>query len=838
MNSLKFRVLSSAFIVATTVIGFAPNASAQIEEIVVTTRKRAENLQDVPIAITAITADTITRRGISTIEDLTKVTTGINLDEGLSKQDTRIMIRGLSPTRGRQNVAVLMDDVDLSSEAISSAGGSFFIIPRLFDVERIDVVKGPQSALFGRSAFAGAINYITRKPGDKFEASVGADFGSYGKQEGRLSVSGPVVEDKLSVGVTGAAWNFNGFYKSATTNANVGGFDGRGGAAAAVFKPNDILKFSVRAEYSKDHFDIEARTYIAPSIFTLNLPSSAVNQGIPNIPVGSTTVVSPYLGEIPKASALPPVRQSRNPRTDRDYPGTDRTIKSVTLRSEADFTDVQLVSITHYGAAYATQFLDNLVEGDYTTVNSIQETHFVTDNRMTSEDLRLQSNNPSSRLTWTLGGLFWNEKTVQDGLSNACISTAGGCGPILAGLGVSRPSFLPTANVYKRNTHHYSIYGIAAFKITDDLTVEAQFRHAWEAEHITAPTNSILIGCVGGQRTVVAGVIRCLVPAPQVQTPTVTGYGSTATGSQFWTPRATVNYKLNPDLMVYVSAANGKKPGGSLSLISPTLLANGTVDFSSTKFLQESLWVYEVGTKAEFFDKRLRVNADGYYQDFKNKQESGTRTGPDGLPLAGPGNAKKARVWGLEADVAYVVNNNLTLTGSYSYADAKYVEFTLQQTTAANIALAGNCTVVRPATGTPFCSVSYAGKALVLSPKHNFNLGGAWKQNLSGDLDWTVEIDTKYVGKRFTSFDNSTWLGSYWTADARVGVQAPKWSIVGYVTNLFDDDTLKAGTVNLPDFNTGFISGGVTPQNPGLVSGTLASLPDKRQFGVRVNYSF
>jgi iron complex outermembrane receptor protein len=115
----------------------------QIEEIVVTTRKRAENLQDVPIVITAFTAATMLNRGIADIEDLTKYTPGVIYDEGFAKQDIRISIRGLSPTRGRQNAAILMDDVDISSEALLSAGGSMFVNPRLFDLERLEVVKGP-----------------------------------------------------------------------------------------------------------------------------------------------------------------------------------------------------------------------------------------------------------------------------------------------------------------------------------------------------------------------------------------------------------------------------------------------------------------------------------------------------------------------------------------------------------------------------------------------------------------------------------------------------------------------------------------------------------------------
>ena len=162
---------------------FAMETFAAMEDIVVTTRKREENLQTVPIAIEALGGEEILRKGITDLQKLTQQSSSLKLDQGFSPQDLRINIRGLSPTRGRQNVAVLQDGIDISSESIGTAGGSLLINPRLFDLERVEIVKGPQMALYGRSAFAGAINYITRKPGDEFEADVRADVGNYGHQE-------------------------------------------------------------------------------------------------------------------------------------------------------------------------------------------------------------------------------------------------------------------------------------------------------------------------------------------------------------------------------------------------------------------------------------------------------------------------------------------------------------------------------------------------------------------------------------------------------------------------------------------------------------------------------
>jgi outer membrane receptor protein involved in Fe transport len=141
-------------------------AIAGAEEMIVTTRKSEENLQKVPIAVDVITAEDIATKGITSTADVAKYLPSMQFDQGFAPQDTRIVIRGLSPTRGRQNVAVLLDGIDITSQSIQSNGGTLLINPRLFDAERVEVVKGPQNALYGRTAFAGAINYVSRQPTD------------------------------------------------------------------------------------------------------------------------------------------------------------------------------------------------------------------------------------------------------------------------------------------------------------------------------------------------------------------------------------------------------------------------------------------------------------------------------------------------------------------------------------------------------------------------------------------------------------------------------------------------------------------------------------------------
>ncbi len=222
---------------------------AQIEEVIVTTRKREESLQEVPIAVNAINAAEIDRKAISSVADITKGLSSIEFDEGASRSDTRITIRGLSPTRGRQNVAVLVDGIDVSTEAISSSGGGVLLNTRLVDIERIEVVKGPQMALYGRSAFAGAIQYITKDPSDEFEATVAADANGDDQYSATLGLSGPVFGDKLGLRFNAAVWDEPGFYDNTITGHSLGDDEGYGLALSAKSQLTDSFSLKFRAEY-------------------------------------------------------------------------------------------------------------------------------------------------------------------------------------------------------------------------------------------------------------------------------------------------------------------------------------------------------------------------------------------------------------------------------------------------------------------------------------------------------------------------------------------------------------------------------------------------------------
>ena len=256
---------SLALVTGTVVASLAMPAVAQevvgLEEVVVTARKREENLQDVALSITAFQAADLERLNVGSISDVAALDSSLIFERGYGATDTRITIRGLSPTRGRNNVAVLVDGIDISSESIAVAGGSLLATQRLVDIERVEIVKGPQSALYGRSAFAGAIQYVTKDPSKEAEGSVRGDFGDYGRQTVSASLSGP-VNDSLGLRFNGAYWNEDGIYRNVTTGNKVGGGDGWGAALTGKWQPSDAFSVKARLEYTDDSYEQAAQALI------------------------------------------------------------------------------------------------------------------------------------------------------------------------------------------------------------------------------------------------------------------------------------------------------------------------------------------------------------------------------------------------------------------------------------------------------------------------------------------------------------------------------------------------------------------------------------------------
>ena len=305
----------------------AANADSDPNTITVTARLREETLQDVPLSVNAVGAETIEREGLRRIDDLTRISAALTYDIGGFPNDTRPALRGMQAERGRPSVAVLLDGQDLSGENISIAGGGSALRTSLFDLERIEVVKGPQATLYGRNAFAGAINYITKKPsmtwGGRFEmeAASGGLFSATG------SITGPIAPDVLAFRLNASARKFDGYYRNPVNGGQVGGERSQGVAASLLLTPTTGLSITGRIQYSDEKMTDNATAFIPANARlpvlggtfappgppgTPQVPCPAVLTGLPATTVASCTRGT-VVGEIAATEAN--LQMSLNPLT-------------------------------------------------------------------------------------------------------------------------------------------------------------------------------------------------------------------------------------------------------------------------------------------------------------------------------------------------------------------------------------------------------------------------------------------------------------------------------------------------------------------------------------------
>jgi iron complex outermembrane recepter protein len=252
----------------------AEETNGQLDTVVVSSRKIVENVQDVPIAIQAFDARKLEQDHLADIAGIARMTPSLNFQVGLLPSDTRPAIRGILAERGRPNVAILVDGVDATTDSAFVAGGGILANLRFVDVDRVEIVEGPQNVLYGRSAISGAIDYVTKRPGRNFEAEVSADGARFGTYELKGAMSAP-LNDSTSVRLTAGHWSTDGWAHNPRTGGLLGDGSVTGTSLAVLFKPSETFSAFLRGQYSKEHYGPAPRTF-ASSV----LPNGNTNTAV------------------------------------------------------------------------------------------------------------------------------------------------------------------------------------------------------------------------------------------------------------------------------------------------------------------------------------------------------------------------------------------------------------------------------------------------------------------------------------------------------------------------------------------------------------------------------
>ncbi|MEZ5566310.1 MAG: TonB-dependent receptor [Gammaproteobacteria bacterium] len=750
-----------------------PVANAQVEEVVVTTRKREENLQSVPISVTALSTQQIERQGITDLYDVSQLVPSLQFDSAFGPQDTRVTIRGLSNSRGRSNVAFLVDGIDITTENVISAGSGLLANKRLLnDVERIEVVKGPQSALYGRSAFAGAISYITREPGDELESVIRIDAADYGKLQLDGSIGGPVIPGLLGVRISGVQWSEDGYYTNSMSGEDVGGGDGYGGAVTAVLTPTASLKFKARVEYSDEDYDPTPTVPVPRNTIGL-YPQAAVDAGVgistafngtattlldfgvycpPNITVPAGSPPGYCLPQSFGSASGLEVRQSENPFSGGDFPGSSIELLRSTLVAEWDAGPVLLSSYTGYTNATLDQNYDQDYQAsgrpDRLISEMITDTHQET--TQFSQELRATSA-WAGPVQVTVGALYWREQRdlddhniiasclpittdvagnlvrdvpgVCDGTAapGELVSVAGWQEYVRQDLRPEVPGF--KGAVWETDTEHFSGYLSVGWSITDALKVTVEDRYSYETFDILRPNQASCAALgftVAGGNLVVPLVSEAANPGVDVNCeawenarikvergmdpngPELVAPGDPGglldwalirgqETSRFSTPKVTVEWQATDDALVYFSWAKAEKPGG----INQLEAGASATTIENERFEPERMTAWELGTKTTWaVAGYLQLNGAAFYQDYSDKQVT-TQILVDNALAPRVTNASSAEIRGLELDLRWqpAALEGLTLGASYTWLDATYQDF-LDDTTILPRAAAAGCSQI------------------------------------------------------------------------------------------------------------------------------------------------
>lgn len=790
-------------------------ASGQVlEEIVVTARHGEELLSDTPIAIAAYSAENIDRLDINNIDDLARFTPGLTVSKGVQPNSTKLSMRGLDVARGRSPVAIRIDGVDVTTESVYSTGIGYLGNQRLMDIERIEVVKGAQVALYGRAAFGGAINYVTKRPSlDALQGSVRLDANGESEQDVRLSLNGPVIPGKLGLGLNANYWNDDGTYTNLLSGDELGQGDGIGVAGSLYAAPSDRLSVYARVEFAQDDVGMAPAIQLEPNTtvtFTDPDVITAVNGSTGNFFSGTVPKVNPA----DLAISLTPAGRG-------DYPGIDKESAVGSLIVDYEFEKFTLSSLTGYldhdtknyqnNIYQPTPFIDNGVPnpngGVVPAFYTGQEFEARTFSRIFNQEIRLRSSD-DGRLRWQVGGLYWKETIDQQQAQLTLL-------PIVP---VTTQDFIDFFNnnegnrKFERHTTHSSVYAWAEYDISDTLAISAEVRSSSEDIEYQA-WNTVNVSLAFPGPTIVRVSRTDLNPTlqPRVEI-----------SESFTTPKLALRYTPTDELTLYASAAKSVKPSGHAT--------GGTEIFNEfTLFDQEEMWSYEIGAKARFLDGRASTNAAFFLQDYTNQQVNTVvfDTGSN-LPRGATANAGDSERWGFELDGVILLTENLTLSGSYTYLNTEFTTFEVPTSSVVTAAQApGGCARldVFP-NGQPACIVDYSGNEAGKVPDHSLVVSGRYEAQLTQNFDWFAEGNINYVDDRFLTFANNVTAPSYTLVDFRAGISSERLQAILYVNNVFDEEQ--------PTDIESYLS-----YNPsGFPPAPLVFLPDQRTIGVRLRYDF
>ncbi|MEP3226185.1 MAG: TonB-dependent receptor [Parasphingorhabdus sp.] len=822
------KMVFKTSLLAATILASAPvlaqdnggeEAADDSNVIIVTARKNASTLQDTPIAISAFDSEDIKEAGFDSILDIAKASPGVFIEaynDTAARVDSVPRFRGVTVDNGNplQRTATVFVDGVYVSGGIQGIG--------LSEVERVEIIKGPQSALFGRNTFAGAINYITKDPGRDFGVDVSLTAATRDEYRVAASIEGP-IGDSLAFRVNGSFDSNGGHYRNAKDpSQKLGSEETWAVGATLLFEPSDDFRVKIRGTYYEDD-DGPAAFTRAGGFFQHNFG------GFP-LPGGGTTETA-FQGVL----RVPSLDQVGTDTTDADF---QRALAALNagLAPGATVPDVGISyeELGGYGLkrkAYRTSLAatynisDNL-SFDLLTGYNREKFLFFGDfdatigfgfNSSIGRDLedfgieaRMSGSFWDDRISWTVGGNYLDINILSSG--GFYDNFAGYFG----GTVFPRDTWFPGvyADPAETGAQTIGVFGLVDFELTNELTLI--FEGRYQVDEIS-------------ENAVNAGLATPISP----------------TKFKKFLPRVLVQYEPTDDTLLYANYSVGNLPGGfnpEVAELDAAQLAefNAAAPGNDVSYEEEKLENFELGWKQTLFNKSLAFNLAAFYMKRSNEIFSAFETVTDTTPgapnpirtVSYTGNGATTNIYGLELDASWNVSDAFSVQGSLAIVDAQIQSFPVGQG-------AGDFTDVFG----PGADVT--GQRAPRFPKLTWSIGNTFTQPIKGDFlglgdaDWYIRSDLFHTGQFFDSNTNLAETPSAYDLNIRTGIKTDDVRIEFFVTNVLGEDAPISAN-NVAD--TGADVRGRLPLFSGvfdfLRESVQIGLRPRRQFGIKLDFSF
>jgi iron complex outermembrane receptor protein len=718
----------------------------QLQEVIVTAQKRESTVQSTPISITALTGQALQERGITDIASIVESVPGVSMRTSGPGQ-TELEMRGMSSAGGNSStVGFYLDDTPLTAPA-SAQNGKVVIDPNLYDLNRIEVLRGPQGTLYGSGSMGGTIKLVPNAPDPTaFDASGEAIFGHTDGGNSLNHTENAMVNlpfsDTMALRLVGSQEYLSGWIDrkviaypdfpppiNGTTRGNVGA-----APVAADFRDvNDERLTSARAALLWKPTD---RLSITPSFLYQEITQDGLSL-IDSQP-GTDTQYQPY--------------NSPEPFKDR--------IDIASLSVQYHFDVADLTSTTSHWTRDEQWREDGTEElatalgvSVYPSEGGAGQNYPTTleddKSQQYSEEIRLTSSGDTA-FKW-LGGYFYQYFTSDWDLYAYTPYSA-------------IPGTITNAltQVQKTQILQQSFFGEASYKFLSNLTGTVGLRRYY----YHAPVNTVLSGWVSPSGT-------------DAKT-----YYSTVERDSGVTPKFNLSYQFDKDLLVYGTASQGFRPGGGNTAIPTTgpiganCLANlQSFGLSSAPlgFKPDKVWSYELGEKFESANGRVTINSAGYFENWQHIQQN--------VPLACgfpfTGNAGDAHIYGAEMELNALLLHGLTGSVNAGWTHARYIANSVPSTT--------------------------IGERVQNVPGMTLSASLAYRHNITDSLGLIGRIDNNYIASRIDTTAQANYLPPYDMTNIRAGVEGDKWTAVLFVNNVTNRRALltnsPAVTINVPTFN-------------------------------------